>query len=109
MKKNGEVASRNFPSIIVSDFVLRISKLPRNNLCPKFEGAAAILFLPEQMLRVWQHFAHFQLAGFRQPAVEDFEEKVALEIDEDRLGIFVAAFGAAAAEGLFARPNVDVT
>jgi hypothetical protein len=60
------------------------------------------------MLRIGQHLRHFQLAGFRQPAVKNFEKEIALEIDEDRLGILVAAFGAAAAESLFARSNVDV-
>ena len=39
--------------------------------------------------------------------MEDFEKKVTLEIDKDRLGVFVAAFGAAAPECLLGRTNVN--
>ena len=41
--------------------------------------------------------------------MEDLEREVALEIDVDRLRIFVAAFRAAAAERLLRRANVDVS
>ena len=60
------------------------------------------------MIRIGQHFGDLQLARFRQPAMENFQEKITLEIDEDRLGVFVATFRAAAPQRLFARANVDI-
>src|ERR1043166_7170912 len=60
------------------------------------------------MLRIGQHFSDFELPGFRQPAVEDFEKKITLKVDEDRLRILVAAFHSAAPEGLFAGTNVNI-
>ena len=48
------------------------------------------------MIRIGQHFCHFDFARFREPAVENFKEKVALKIDKYRLGVFIATLRAAA-------------
>jgi len=61
------------------------------------------------MIGIGQHLGDFEFSGFDQPAMKDLEEKIAFEIDEDRLGVLVAAFGAAAAQRLFGRPNVNVS
>jgi hypothetical protein len=47
MRENGEAVFGNFSSIIVSDFVLRISELSGNDLGSKLERPATILFLPK--------------------------------------------------------------
>src|SRR5213079_1758901 len=41
--------------------------------------------------------------------MKDFQEKITFEIDEHRLGIFVAAFGAAASQRLLRRPNINIS
>ena len=46
--------------------------------------------------------------GLDEPAVKNFEKEIALEIDIDRLGILIAAFGATAAERRFARADINV-
>src|ERR1700730_1635796 len=61
------------------------------------------------MIGIGQHLGHFELARFGKPTMEDFEKKVALKIDKDRLGVFVAAFGAAAPECLLRRTDVNET
>lgn len=78
--------------------------LSRDDLGAQFEGTASILFLPGKVIRVGQHFGYFQLAGFAEPAVENFEEKITLQIDVNGLRIFVAAFGGAAAKRRLGRP-----
>ena len=40
--------------------------------------------------------------------MKNFEEKIALEIDENRLGILVSAFRSASPQRLFARTNVNI-
>src|SRR3954467_13588298 len=40
--------------------------------------------------------------------MKDFQEKITFEIDEHRLGIFVAAFGAAASQRLLRGPNINI-
>src|SRR5450755_692459 len=40
--------------------------------------------------------------------MENLKEQITLEVDKDRLRIFIASFPAAAPERLFARANVDV-
>src|SRR4029077_3016330 len=67
MRENGAVAFRNFSSVIVSDFGLRISKLSGNDLGSKLESSAAILFLPKQMIGVGEHLGDFEFARFREP------------------------------------------
>src|SRR6266446_573312 len=79
-----------------------------NNQCAQLESPPAIPLFPKQMIGIGQHLGHFQFTSFRQPALKNFEKKIALEIDEDRFGILIASFRAAAAKGLFGRTNVNV-
>src|SRR5436189_6382671 len=85
-----------------------ISSLARHDLRAEFEAAPAVPLPPEQIVGTGQHFANLQLSGLGQPAMEDFEEEIALEIDKDRLGILVAPFRAASPQRLFARADVSV-
>src|SRR4030095_10853900 len=64
---------------------------------------------PPEIFRPGSHFCDFQLAGFSQPAMKDFQEKVTLEIDEHGFGVFISAFGATAPQCLFRRTNVNET
>src|SRR5438046_5312386 len=61
------------------------------------------------MIRIGQHFCHFDFACFREPAVENFKEKVALKIDKYRLRIFVAPCRAAASQRPLSLANVNIT
>src|ERR1043166_896917 len=85
-----------------------IEILRRHHLGPKLEGATTILFLPEQMIGIGQHLDYLEFAGLGEPAVENLQEEVTLEVDEDRLRVLVASFSAAATKRLFAWPNVNV-
>src|SRR5207253_11242583 len=73
----------------------------------QLESAAAIGFLPPKFVRRGQHLCYFQLTGLTQPAMKNFQKKITLEIDENRFGIFVAAFRATAPQCLFRRANVN--
>ena len=40
--------------------------------------------------------------------MKNLQKEIALEIDKDRLRVFVAAFRSATSQGLFARTNVNI-
>jgi hypothetical protein len=65
MRETAELTFRNFPLVIVSDFVLRASSLPGDDLGAKLESPAPILFLPKQVVGIGQHLGDLQLSGFR--------------------------------------------
>src|SRR5207248_6704206 len=79
----------------------------RDHRRAQLASATAIGCVPPKFIRRGQHFCYFQLTGLTQPAMKNFQKKITLEIDENRFGIFVAAFRATAPQRLFRRANVN--
>src|ERR1700730_12822777 len=80
-----------------------------NDQRAQLKRPASIRFLPQQMIGVGQHLGHFKLAGLDQPSIENFVKQVAFEIDENRFGVLVPAFGSATTQSLFGWTNVNTT
>lgn len=70
----------------------------REDLGAQFERAVSVGFLPEQLVGRRQHLRDLEFARLGQPAVKNFEKRVALQIDKNRLGVLVAMFCAARSE-----------
>ena len=59
------------------------------------------------MFGIRQHLGDFDLAGFDDPSIKNFQKQITLQIDKDRFGIFIATFGSAAAKRLLGRANIN--
>src|ERR1043166_6969502 len=79
----------------------------RHDQRAQFESAATIRLTPEELVGCGKHLGDLDLMPFRQPAMENFHEQVALKIDRYWLRILVATFGAAATQRLFGGTNKD--
>src|SRR4026208_7691 len=79
----------------------------RDDQRAQLERAAAIGFSPPKVVGCGEHFSTSQVDGLTQPAMKNFQEKITFEIDENRFGIFVAAFRPAAPQCLFGRANIN--
>src|ERR1043166_929519 len=77
----------------------------RHDQRAQLERAATIRLTPEELVGRGQHLGDLEFVPFRQPAMENLQEQIALKIDKYWLGILVAALGAAATQRLLGWAN----
>src|ERR1043166_314661 len=58
----------------------------RHDQRAQLESAATIRLTPEELVGRGQHLGDLEFVPFRQPAMENFQEQVALKIDKYWLG-----------------------